>query len=223
MAEELDNIKIVRVTRALLDEYVEIHNKLLPVQYPQKWYDEFFAEDTRVALAAIDTSICVAPVENDGSVESAKRSQIIGFVSGRVDMYDATSFCSYICCSRNMVRCGYIMSLGCLKSHRRRGIGSHMLNTLMCILSDMGCNSFSLHCTVNNAAAIQLYERHGFQTTTFLKDYYHFHGRYHDAYHLLLEKSNHRTPMNFKSTKLEQVRLMPLLNDGEVTRYRKNS
>ena len=223
MGEELHNIEIVRVTRALLDEYVEIHNNLLPVQYPQKWYDEFFAEDTRVALAAIDTSICTGPVESDGGATPANKSQIIGFVSGRVDMYDATSFCSYICCTRNMVRRGYIMSLGCLKSHRRRGIGSHMLHTLMCILSDMGCNSFSLHCTVKNSAAIQMYERHGFQTTAFLKDYYHFHGKYHDAYHLLLEKPNQRTSTNFKGTTLEKVRLMPVLNDAEVIRYRKNS
>ena len=50
-------IEIKPVTKEMLDEYINIHNKLLPVQYPQKWYEQFFSDDNRIALAAIDNTI----------------------------------------------------------------------------------------------------------------------------------------------------------------------
>ena len=282
-----ETIEIKPVTKEMLDEYINIHNKLLPVQYPQKWYEQFFSGDNRIALAAIDNTInldenqnlhselivnnwCVHLVKNIrvkictihgntitikdryGEQEQCERnvlapikSRIIGFASGRIDKYDATSICDYLCCRRHEGQRGYIMSLGCLKSHRRRGIGTYMLDALMKILSTIGCDSFSLHCTVKNAAAIQLYERHGFETVGFLREYYHFHGKFHDAYHLVLENSmeennnNNNNDNNMKKNTTNNrnnnpqqqqhnlnnrggMQLVPTNDDVDI-RYRKNS
>jgi ribosomal protein S18 acetylase RimI-like enzyme len=270
MNDNLTGIEIVHVTRNNLEEYVNIHNHILPVQYPQKWYEDFFTTDNRIALAAIDNTI---NIDDDGVENSNKnsslvvnnwcihlekkqrvkivklgndiavvkdyygnqencpihvlrpiKSKIIGFASGRIDLYDTTSLCSYFCCRSEEGRRGYIMSLGCLKSHRRRGIGTYILDKLMEVLSNIGCDSFSLHCTVMNSAAIQLYEWHGFETVGFLQEYYHFHGKFHDAYHLVLKNENQS---RHDKTKYESIQggmqLLPKSSDDTDIRYRKHS
>ena len=63
MNDNLTGIEIVHVTRNNLEEYVNIHNHILPVQYPQKWYEDFFTTDNRIALAAIDNTI---KIDDDG-------------------------------------------------------------------------------------------------------------------------------------------------------------
>eukprot|EP00943_MAST-04B_sp_MAST-4B-sp1_P006753 g6753.t1 len=267
MNDNLTGIEIVHVTRDNLEEYINIHNQILPVQYPQKWYEDFFTNDNRIALAAIDNTVNIDSENSNNSsslvvnnwyihLEKKQRvklvklgsdivvvkdyygnqesfpihvlapikSKIIGFASGRIDLYDTTSLCSYFCCRSEEGRRGYIMSLGCLKSHRRRGIGTYILDKLMELLSNIGCDSFSLHCTVMNSAAIQLYERHGFETVGYLQEYYHFHGKFHDAYHLVL-KNEYQS--RHDKTKYESIQggmqLLSKPSDDADIRYRKHS
>ena len=79
---------------------------------------------------------------------------------------------------------GYIMSLGCRKSHRRQGIASRMLDILLEELVIRGAERFYLHCTTVNKSAVALYRKHGFEVVERLLEYYHFHGKYHDAFKL---------------------------------------
>jgi|SaaInlStandDraft_6_1057023.scaffolds.fasta_scaffold52714_2 ribosomal protein S18 acetylase RimI-like enzyme len=165
------DIRIEPFTRDFYEAYVNIHAEILPVQYPKGWYDSFFTNDSRVGLVALDMSL---PAE----------SRVVGFCTGRVELKERGCLECIFKCGDKVMMHGYVMSLGCRKSHRRQGIASRMLGVLLEELISRGAERLYLHCTTVNKGAVALYRKHGFEVVEKLLEYYHFHGKYHDAFKL---------------------------------------
>lgn len=68
--------------------------------------------------------------------------------------------------------CAHIITLDVSDKHRRSGIGSELLGTLEDAFEHQGAATVVLETAVNNAAAIALWQRHGYQITRRLKNYY---------------------------------------------------
>ena len=66
------------------------------------------------------------------------------------------------------------------------------VSTVMCLMVYLqySAQSFSLHCTTNNKAAIALYTKKMFVIVRQLEAHYHFDGMYHDALELIREPSD---------------------------------
>ena len=58
------------------------------------------------------------------------------------------------------------------KSHRNRGIGGELLESLIEFCSDLHMKTFTLEVDVSNAPAIHLYEKFGFKNLGIRKNYY---------------------------------------------------
>lgn len=68
----------------------------------------------------------------------------------------------------------YIMTLGCLASYRRLGIGTEMVKHVLDYVSskDSNFDSIFLHVQVNNQDAIEFYQKFGFKILETRKNYY---------------------------------------------------
>ena len=67
------------------------------------------------------------------------------------------------------------MTLGTHEAYRGRGIADRLLDALMRRLTlQYSAQSFSLHCTTNNKAAIALYTKKMFVIVRQLEAHYHF-------------------------------------------------
>jgi [ribosomal protein S18]-alanine N-acetyltransferase len=58
------------------------------------------------------------------------------------------------------------------RDHRRRGIGSTLLAACMAWAANAGASTLRLEVRASNAAALALYQRHGFSTTGVRRAYY---------------------------------------------------
>ena len=65
------------------------------------------------------------------------------------------------------------------KSHRNRGIGGELLESLIELCSELHMKSFTLEVNVENEVAIHLYEKFGFKNLGIRKKYYN---NSHDAF-----------------------------------------
>lgn len=66
----------------------------------------------------------------------------------------------------------YIMTLGCLFTYRRLGIGTTMLKHVLECASKKGIDNIYLHVQTNNTAAIEFYQKSGFEIVDTKQDYY---------------------------------------------------
>lgn len=66
----------------------------------------------------------------------------------------------------------YIMTLGCLFTYRRLGIGTTMLNHVLDCATKRGIDSIYLHVQINNVGAIEFYKKFGFVIVDTKEDYY---------------------------------------------------
>jgi ribosomal-protein-alanine N-acetyltransferase len=66
----------------------------------------------------------------------------------------------------------YVQTLAVAPSHQRRGLGSTLLTALLDDARRRGLDGVGLEVRVDNAAAIALYERFGFQGIAVRKRYY---------------------------------------------------
>lgn len=66
----------------------------------------------------------------------------------------------------------YIMTLGCLFTYRRLGIGTTMLKHVIDCASKRGIDSIYLHVQINNSAAIEFYQKFGFDIVETHEHYY---------------------------------------------------
>lgn len=78
-----------------------------------------------------------------------------------------------------------ITTIGVDPKYQRQGLGKSMMNTVIDIVSQQGCETISLEVRISNQKAIALYENLGFQTVSIRKDYYQ--DNHEDAY-LMLKK-----------------------------------
>jgi ribosomal protein S18 acetylase RimI-like enzyme len=74
-----------------------------------------------------------------------------------------------------------VLGMGVAASHRRRGVGSALLGTTLEAAAAKGLWRIELVVRADNAAAIALYERHGFELEGRLQDYLIVDGRAYDA------------------------------------------
>lgn len=80
-----------------------------------------------------------------------------------------------VCCRIEVVdneRRLYIMTLGCLFTYRRLGIGTTMLKHVLDYASKKGIDNIYLHVQINNTGAIEFYKNFGFQIEETKENYY---------------------------------------------------
>lgn len=70
----------------------------------------------------------------------------------------------------------YIVTLGCLPTRRKQGIGTKMMQHIIQQISDWDrsnhIESIFLHVQINNDEAIQFYKKFGFTTVKEVENYY---------------------------------------------------
>lgn len=66
----------------------------------------------------------------------------------------------------------YIMTLGCLFTYRRLGIGTTMLEHVLDHAQKKGIDNIYLHVQINNEGAIEFYKKFGFEIVDKKEDYY---------------------------------------------------
>lgn len=66
----------------------------------------------------------------------------------------------------------YIMTLGCLYTYRRLGIGATMLEHVLDHAQRKGVDNIYLHVQINNDGAIEFYKKFGFEVVDKKEDYY---------------------------------------------------
>jgi len=71
---------------------------------------------------------------------------------------------------------GHIYSIDVKTEHRRRGIGSALINSIECVLTEKGAETCHLEVRSDNVAAIKLYMKHDYKSIGTLRDYYGFGG-----------------------------------------------
>jgi ribosomal protein S18 acetylase RimI-like enzyme len=74
-----------------------------------------------------------------------------------------------------------VLGMGVAETHRGRGVGSALLRATLQAASARGITRVELVVRADNAAAIALYERHGFELEGRLRDYLFIDGRAFDA------------------------------------------
>lgn len=79
--------------------------------------------------------------------------------------------CCRIECVDNEKRL-YIMTLGCLFTYRRLGIGTAMLKHVLACAGKKGIDYIYLHVQINNTGAIEFYKKFGFEVVDTKEDYY---------------------------------------------------
>ena len=93
----------------------------------------------------------------------------------------------------------YILTLGVVKSERRNGTATHLLNKLIHHLTrrdEKKCLAIYLHVLTTNTVAISFYEKHNFQRHLYLPLYYSIEGSSRDGYSYVLYINNGRAPFN---------------------------
>jgi len=73
---------------------------------------------------------------------------------------------------RHIINEGHISNIAVAPAYRRGGIGAMLLNALMCKAIYDEMIGVTLEVRVSNQAAIALYEKHGFITEGYRKNYY---------------------------------------------------
>lgn len=73
-----------------------------------------------------------------------------------------------------------ITTIGVDPAYMRRGLGRMMMQEMIELAMNQGCEKMSLEVRVSNQKAISLYESLGFETVTIRKDYYQ--DNHEDAY-----------------------------------------
>ena len=73
---------------------------------------------------------------------------------------------------RSAAPLGYVITIDVLQAARRSGLGSVLLTAAEERLIRAGCQKVALEVAVNNAAALDFYQRHGYATVATHPNYY---------------------------------------------------
>ena len=105
-------------------------------------------------------------IENKNSILYILKDKknTVGFVAGTISDTD----------------CDIIMMIIDNKS-RRKGFGSLLLSSTLCLLKGMGITNIHLEVAVNNTRAIDLYEKNGFKRINTRESYYKYNETMIDA------------------------------------------
>ncbi len=130
-----------------IKDVVSINQRCLPENYP----DQFFLGLHYHAPQAF----FVAEMEGE----------IVGYIMCRIER-GISGF------GRLPVKKGHIVSVAVLRSVRRRGIGTALINAGMQGMIDYGANEFFLEVRKSNEEAVSVYEKLGYSVRRVLRGYY---------------------------------------------------
>uniref|UniRef100_A0A6M2DDW7 N-alpha-acetyltransferase 60 n=1 Tax=Xenopsylla cheopis TaxID=163159 RepID=A0A6M2DDW7_XENCH len=153
-----------------LEEVRALCQDWFPIDYPQSWYEDITSSTRFYALAAV------------------LDSEIVGLIVAEIKPYSKLNKEDKGILPSTMGRSaevGYILSLGVSKQHRRNGIASLLLDSLVCHLTTAerhAVKAIFLHVLTTNAAAILFYEQRRFRLHSFLPYYYSIRGRCKDGF-----------------------------------------
>jgi len=110
-------------------------------------------------------------------------SKVIGVCSCRTRIITEAS---YLCCTSTQIREAYIMTLGVSSTFRRKGLASRLLRLMhQYLISEFNIQRFTLHCKVDNAAALQFYKLANYSIVERIAAYYVINNKEEDAYFLV--------------------------------------
>ena len=134
-------------------------------------YRYFLARFPELCILACDD-------DDDDDDKTGNDTEPIACVVGKIDSEEPAEEGDAV------KKTGYIGMLAVVSSHRRKGIGSALVERVLRRMRDMGCTSVTLETEVSNAAAQRLYQdTFGFVREELLVRYYLNWG---DAYRLRL-------------------------------------
>ena len=110
-------------------------------------------------------------------------SQFVAVDDGRV-----VGWCDVNPKTQEALRHSGVLGMGVAASHRGRGVGSALLRATLEAAATRGIRRVELVVRADNAAAIRLYERHGFEHEGRLRDYMIVDGVSYDALAMALRK-----------------------------------
>ena len=96
-------------------------------------------------------------------VAADSSGEIIGFVTG----YERKSIPGEVLRTCKASRVGYVDLMAVALTHRRKGVGTRLMNTLLGQFRNDGIDMVILDVPAEQLAAVKLYEKLGFQTRTF--------------------------------------------------------
>jgi len=157
-----------------LDKVKYLHTIFFPVQYGAKFYQSLLKEDVFITLLAVTST----------------DEDVVGLITARVECGESllSEILGIDWCNSNKE--GYISTLGVVETYRRTGLGSYLLEQMIHLLENTGCESIALHVKSDNSAALQFYLRNGFQQKRLLREYYLINGKYYDSYKMEKRLSN---------------------------------
>jgi ribosomal protein S18 acetylase RimI-like enzyme len=91
----------------------------------------------------------------------------------------------------------YISTIGIRRDGRKQGLGTLLLKDIVQRIWNRGCTKITLHVKADNIPAIELYRKHGFQTTKRIKDHYYFQEQHHDALEMIALSPNKETKWDY--------------------------
>lgn len=152
-------------TEGHMGQLRELHLQLFPVRYSDKFFKELI-DGTYTTLSLFNGD-----------------NELVSIISAKLQ---SSKF--------DNSQIGYIATFGTRPDYRRRGISTAILREMEAVLIEDRIFIFELHVKSDNAGAIQLYQREGYDIIQELPNHYHFGGAFHDA--LLLRKDcTHLDPL----------------------------
>lgn len=147
-----------------------------PIEYPQSWYEDITSSERFFALAAV------------------YKSQIIGLIVAEIKPYlklnaeDRGILSRWFASKDTLV--AYILSLGVVRSYRRSGVATMLLDVLINHLAgpvpqpphEHRVKAIFLHVLTTNNEAILFYEKRRFRLHSFLPYYYLIKGHCKDGF-----------------------------------------
>jgi len=121
----------------------------------------FTSFDATPALA--DTEGMYARSPKYFHVAADSSGEIIGFVTG----YERKSIPGEVLRTWKASRVGYVDLMAVALTHRRKGVGTRLMNTLLGQFRNDGIDIVILDVPAEQLAAVKLYEKLGFQTRAF--------------------------------------------------------
>ncbi|KAL9553533.1 hypothetical protein MBANPS3_003235 [Mucor bainieri] len=139
-------ITLVSVTNDTIRDLADLHARVFPIAYGQKFYNEVLNAGELAKMVYYDN-------EYAGAICCRKEPSKYANFTARV----------------------YMMTLGVLKKYRNLGLGSILIEHIVETLrrqSDPIVTSIYLHVQTVNEAAIRFYTRNGFRIQSIVPDYY---------------------------------------------------
>ncbi|KAI8642084.1 acyl-CoA N-acyltransferase [Parasitella parasitica] len=139
-------ITLVSVTNDSLKDLADLHSRVFPIIYGQKFYDQVLNAGELAQMVYYD-------------------NEYAGAICCRTEPSKYNNFTARV----------YMMTLGVLKKYRNLGLGSILIEHIVQILkrqSDPVIASIYLHVQTANEAAIRFYSRNGFRIQSVVPNYY---------------------------------------------------